>query len=135
MGKSKSIIVSTSTIRSAFVGEGATLDPASVDAPMASLVGATGTLKRPGKVRGRIHPAYVAAFLAANPGTVFGEGENKPADRTVSLPLVSAKTGRAITPVTVPVSEAKSLAGVAGKRGRLSAAELVAAAQAYQKKA
>lgn len=135
MSKSKSIVVSTATIRAAFVGDNATLNPAKVTDAKGAAVSTASLLGKSGDgsmVRGRIHPLFVAAYLAANPGTTFGEGDNKPADRTVSLPLVSEKTGRPIKPVTVPVSEAKSLAGVAGKRGRLSSDELVAAAKAYQ---
>jgi hypothetical protein len=133
MSRSKSTVVSTATIRAAFA-KGGTLNPAKVTidgkpVSTASLFGADGSGT---KVRGRIHPAFVAAFLDANPGTVFGEGENAPASRTVDLPLVSAKTGRPIKPVTVPVSEAKALAGVKGKRGRLSSDELSRAAAAYQ---
>jgi hypothetical protein len=128
MSKSKSIVVGTAAIRAWAVE-----NYKSVDAPTASLFGANGTAKAPGKVRGRIHPAFVAAFLAANPGTEFGEGDNKPAERTIALPLVSAKTGRAIKPVTVPVSEAKVLAGTPNKRGRMSSDELARAAAAYQK--
>lgn len=131
MSKSKSIVVNTATIRAAFMGDNA-LTPAE-GVSTASLFGANGTASAPVKVRGRIHPAHRDVFLAANPGTVFGEGENAPAKRTVDLPLVSEKTGRPIKPVTVPVTEAKRLAGVEGKRGRLSSDELVAAAAAYQK--
>lgn len=137
MGKSKSILVSTATIRAAFGPDG--MDPATVTdekgnaVSTASLFGANGTRENPVKVRGRIHPAFRDAYLAANPGHVFGEGEDAPASRTVNLPLVSAKTGRAIKPVEVPVSEAKRLAGVEGKRGRLSSEELARAAAAYQK--
>lgn len=135
MSKSKPLVVSTATIRAAFGADG-NLNPADVtDAKgnpvsTASLFGADGSGT---KVRGRIHPAFVAAYLSANPGHAFGEGANAPASRTVMLPLTSAKTGRAIKPVEVSVTEAKRLAGVEGKRGRLSSEELVAAAAAYQK--
>lgn len=133
MGKSNTIVVSTATIRT-WVRENmdlsAVTDADGKSVSTASILGADGSGD---KVRGRVAPFFRDAFLAANPGTVFGEGDNKPADRTVDLPLVSAKTGRPIKPVTVPVAEAKALAGVAGKRGRLSSAELVAAAAAYQK--
>lgn len=128
MSKSKSTVVSTATIRAAFSGENA-LTPAE-GVSTASLFGAAGDGS---KVRGRIHPAHVAVYLDANPGHVFGEGKSAPPARTATLPLVSEKTGRPIKPVTVSVEEAKRLAGVAGKRGRLSSAELVKAAAAYQK--
>ncbi len=131
MTKSNTRVVSTAEIRAAFTGDNP-LTPAD-GVSTASLFGANGTAANPVKVRGRIHPAHRDVFLAANPGTVFGEGDNAPASRTVDLPLVSAKTGRPIKPVNVPVAEAKRLAGVEGKRGRLSSAELVAAAAAYQK--
>lgn len=133
MSKS-STIVSTATIRAAFVGENATLDPATVlDAKgnpvsTASLLGSDGSGT---KVRGRVNPAFVAAYLAANPGTKFGEGSSAPAARTVQVPRKGA-SGRSLSPVTLPVSEAKTLAGIPGKRGRMSAAEREAAGQAYQ---
>jgi hypothetical protein len=130
MSKSKSIVVNTATIRAAFMGKGA-LTPAD-GVSTASLFGANGTATAPVKVRGRIHPAHRDVYLAANPGHTFGEGDAAPAKRTVLLPLVSAKTGRAIKPVEVSVTEAKTLAGVAGKRGRLSSDELERAAAAFQ---
>lgn len=140
MGKSNSIIVGSAAIRT-WVKENMNLSKPVKDendkvVSTASILGADGS---GAKVRGRVGPFFVAQYLAANPGHVFGQGTektdgpNKPAERTVDLPLLSAKTGRAIKPVNVPVSEAKSLAGVAGKRGRLSSAELVTAAAAYQK--
>lgn len=134
MGKSNTIVVSTATIR-AWVRENMDLSKPLTDesgkaVSTASILGADGSGD---KVRGRVAPFFRDAFLAANPGHVFGEGDNAPASRTVDLPLVSAKTGRPIKPVTVPVAEAKSLAGVAGKRGRLSSDELARAAAAYQK--
>lgn len=127
MGSAKRV-VSTAEIREAFRNG---LAPAK-DVSTASLFGANGTAKAPVKVRGRIHPAHVEVFLSANPGTKFGEGESAPAKRTVSVPRTSAN-GRALKPVILPVAEAKALAGVAGKRGRLSSAELEAAGVAYQK--
>ena len=127
--KSKSTVVGTAAIRAQFLD--GTLTPAK-GVSTASLFGANGTRKSPGNVRGRIHPAHVQVFLDANPGTVFGEGENAPAARTIKVPRKGAN-GRALSPVTLPVSEAKALAGVAGKRGRMSSAELEAAGAAYQK--
>lgn len=124
----KSTIVSTATIRAAFLD--GTLKPAK-DVSTASLFGKDGTRTKPGNVRGRIHPAHVQVFLDANPGTVFGEGSEAPAARTIDVPR-TGKNGRPLAPVTLPVSEAKALAGVAGKRGRMSSEELAKAGAAYQ---
>jgi hypothetical protein len=129
MTRSKSTVVSTADIRAQFAN--GTLTPAK-DVSTASLFGKDGTRSKPGKIRGRVHPAHVEVFLAANPGTVFGEGEDAPPARTAMLPLLSAKTGKPIKPVEVSVTEAKALAGVKGKRGRLSSDELARAAKAYQ---
>lgn len=83
-----------------------------------------------GRGRGRLNPAHVEAFLAANPGTAYAE---KVAEvKTVDLPMVSAKTGRPVKPVTVPLSEFRALSGQ--KMGKPSAASLQAASEAYVKR-
>jgi hypothetical protein len=132
MSKSNTVVASTATIR-AWVKENMDLtnvtDGDGKEVSTASILGAAGDGS---KVRGRIAPFFRDAYLAANPGHVFGEGESAPPARTVALPLVSQKTGRPIKPVTVSVTEAKALAGVEGKRGRLSSDELARAAKAYQ---
>lgn len=134
MSKSKNALapVSAKQVRATF--RDGTLDASKVvDAKgnavnTASLFGADGTST---KVRGRIHPAFVAAYNASGLGTY---AEKSIAEQNmVTLPLVSAKTGRPIKPVEVPIAQARALSGTTGKKGRLSSADLVAAAAAYQK--
>lgn len=121
MSRKVSTPVSVKTIRAAF--HDGTLKPAEGVSPASVTPGA----------RGRINPAHVAVYVEANPGTTYAE---KTAEaKTVSLPLVSPKTGRPIKPVVVTISEARALAGVEGKRGRLGSASLAKAAEAYQAKA
>jgi hypothetical protein len=125
--KAKSTIVSSKTVRLAFTD--GTLDPATVTAngkpvSTASLFGANGD----GKVRGRLHTAFGKAYESAFPGTVWQEHVSDEA--TVEVPRVNAK-GRALKPASLPISEARRLAGdAAGKRGILSAAALEAAGKA-----
>lgn len=124
--------VSAATIRQAF--RDGTLNVADVKNEKgeavnpASIFGADGTGQ---KVRGRLNPAFVAAYLAANPTASYAE-KSVAEKRTVMLPLVSAKTGKAIKPVEVTVTEARALAGVPGGKGRLSADTLAKAAAAFQ---
>ncbi len=100
------------------------------DEALASLVGANGS----GKVRGRLNPAAIAAFNEQMTGEQYA-GEKSPVEgRTVTLPLtkVNAKGARLKRPETFPLSEVRSLAGVVGKKGRLSAAEIAKAAEAVE---
>lgn len=74
-----------------------------------------------GKVRGRISPSAVEDFLAVNPDRVLvksAEAEVK----TVTLPLTktSARGATLKRPEAFPIAEVRRLAGVEGKRGRLS---------------
>lgn len=82
-----------------------------------------------GKVRGRIAPSAVEDFLAANPNRVLvasAEAEVK----TVTLPLTktNARGATLKRPEDFPITEVRALAGVEGKRGRLSKAHVEAAA-------
>jgi hypothetical protein len=123
--------VTAKTIRQAF--QSGALDPAKVVNAKGDAVNPACLFSGPqGKGRGRLNPAFVAAFLDANPGTTYAE---KVAEvKMVEVPLTSPKTGRPIKPVSLPISEVRTLAGVAGKKGRLSQADLTAAAKAYQAK-
>jgi hypothetical protein len=81
--------------------------------------------------RGRLAPSLIEAFAKANPREKYSQG-TKDAN-TVSLRVTkTAKSGKTRkVNVDVPVEEARTLAGdLAGKRGRLSAAALTAAADA-----
>ena len=129
--------VSAASIRAAFRDGERGLDPHKVTVTKgdkevavspACILGADGTGER---VRGRLHPAFVAAYTAAFPEHTYAE-KSVAEKRTVSLPLKSAKTGRPIKPVTVTVAEARALAGEPNGKGRLSASTLDKAAAAYQ---
>jgi len=132
MSKSIATPVSAKTVRTAF--RDGTLDASKVldgkgnAVNTASLFGADGTST---KVRGRIHPAFVAYFNDNAKGQTYAE--KSVAEKTmVTLPLVSLKTGKPVKPVQVPIAEARALSGTTGKKGRLSSADLVTAATAYQ---
>lgn len=134
MSKSKNALapVSAKFVRAAF--RDGTLDASKVvDAKgnavnTASLFGASGDST---KVRGRIHPAFVAAFNESGLGTY---AEKSVAEKNmVTVPLNSPKTGRPIKPVSLPIGEVRVLAGIVGKKGRISSADLANAGRAYQK--
>jgi len=91
----------------------------------ASIFGADGTGS---KVRGRVHPAFAAHAEAKGHGTMR---EKVVAERTVEVPMFSPKTGRPVKSLTKPVSEVRKAAGIEGKAGRLSAADLHRAAVAF----
>jgi hypothetical protein len=97
---------------------------------LASLVGADGTGE---KVRGRIHPAFAEALVKAQPRkfSLPEAGEKAtPAVKTVEVPRWSQKTGRPVKAVSLPIAEVRTLAGKPGSKGRLSKADLTAAAKA-----
>lgn len=78
--------------------------------------------------RGRLHPEVVTAFNRSHRTKQYGVGTK--VEKTVKV-LVSpdASEGRK-TPrtVTMPISEVRSLAGVEGRRGRISKQDQLAAA-------
>lgn len=97
--------------------------------------------------RGRISPVAVEAFLASKAGKGYtmpflgntdSEGNpvvkvSKPA-ATIEVPRVSVDAKgrrRTLKPVTMTVAEVRALAGVEGKRGRLSKAAIEAAGAAH----
>ena len=84
------------------------------------------------RCRGRLNPAFAAFYTEKVKGTTYAEKSGAD-ERTVEVPRVSAKTGRAIKPTVLPIAEVRALAGVSGKKGRLSKADLTAAAEALTK--
>lgn len=132
-------LVSAATIRAAY--QNGTLDAAKVAQAAAdltggkpvstnSVLGADGDASR---VRGRINPVFVAAFLKANPNSEYVEKKvTSKADETkVTLPVVrtSASGATLKRPVEVTMSEARRLSGQA--KGRLGKASIEKAATAY----
>jgi hypothetical protein len=81
--------------------------------------------------RGRLHPEAREAFnKGRKPSEQYGEGAPRTIALTYKHVTKSAPKGRNKT-VHIPEAEARALAGeVAGKRGPLSKAALVAAAEA-----
>jgi hypothetical protein len=77
-----------------------------------------------GLVRGRLGAAAREDFTAVTGRPAAGEGVKMVSTKTVEIPMVSQKTGRPIKPRVILLSEAKALAGVPDKKGRLSAAEV-----------
>lgn len=133
MSKSIATPVPAKTVRTAF--RDGTLDATKVtDAKgnpvnTASLFGASGDST---KVRGRIHPAFIAYFNENVKGASYAE-KSVAEKKTVEVPLNSPKTGRPIKPVTMTLAEVRALSGTTGKKGRVSSADLAAAGLAYQK--
>lgn len=122
MAKSTTTPVDAKTIRLAFAaGEFAV-----TDAALTSLSPSA---------RGRLHPEAVEAFEATHPGQVYA-GPHRKSEPTVTLPVTrKSKSGATLKrPVTVPRSQVRALAGVMGKRGRLSAADISRATAAYMAK-
>lgn len=100
------------------------------DAALPSLVGA----KTKGVVRGRLNPLAVEAFNKAMKakGEVYGgEKSGITASKTVEVPMFSAKTGRPVKPITKTLDEVRAAAGITGKKGRISKADLHRAALAF----
>lgn len=134
MAKSTLTRVNSKTVRTAFVtgalDASKVIDAKGNPVSTASLFGADGTGE---KVRGRLKPEFVQAFLDANPGTEFVEGAQANV-KTVEVPRKSAK-GRDLKPAVLPIAEVRALAGVEGKKGRLSRADLARAGQALMAQA
>ena len=87
-----------------------------------------------GVVRGRLNPAFVAHFVANTPGTDYKEKVAERKTRTLTY-SVKDKAGRSRKrEVTLTIVEVRALAGVTGKKGRLSQADLDRAGQAYAAK-
>lgn len=80
-------------------------------------------------VRGRVHPSAVKVFNEVS-GMTYTEGTRE----TITVPYTvkNAKGANLKRSVELPVDAARLLAGdLAGKRGRLSAAALAGAGEAY----
>lgn len=118
MARKSLSIVTPAQVRAAFaagdLNASDVLDAKGNPVNPASLVGANGD----GKVRGRLNPAFARAYEAANPGTEVRE--KVVTSKEVEIPMNSAKTGRPIKPRVLPIAEVRALAGVEGKKGRLS---------------
>ena len=84
-----------------------------------------------GLVRGRLNPAAIEAFNAQVKGEVYAGEKSNVEARTVEVPMFSPKTGRPVKPVTKTLAEVRAAAGVEGKKGRLSQADLHRAAVAF----
>lgn len=130
MGKSvKKYPVTAAQIRAAF--RDGSLDASKVVDAKGNPVNAACLTSGPqGTGRGRINPALVQTFLDANPGATYNQKASNAQPKTVEVPRVSPKTGRPVKPTTLPISEVRALAGVSGKKGRLSSADLDKAAAA-----
>lgn len=89
-----------------------------------------------GRGRGRLHPDLIAAFNAENgEGLVYDEAKGKRlAGRMVTLPLVKPNARGAMLkrPEDFPIAEVRKRAGVEGKKGRLSKADIAKAAASVQ---
>lgn len=126
MSKSNITLVPASRVREAFAAGEFTAP----EAALPSLVGKNGD----GRVRGRLNPLAVEAFNEQVEGEQYA-GEKSPVEsKQVTLPLtkMNAKGARLKRPEAFPLSEVRALAGVVGKKGRLSAAEVAKAAEAVE---
>lgn len=131
---SNPILVNAARVRAAFAAGEFTAP----DAALPSLLGGSysktkGYQAGTGVIRGRLNPLAVESFNEQVKGEVYA-GEKKGGIggnvKTVEVPMFSAKTGRPVKPVTRTLAEVRTLAGVEGKKGRLSKADLLAAAVA-----
>lgn len=132
---SNTIKVNAARVRAAFAAGEFTAP----DAALPSLLGGSYTKTKgyqagTGVIRGRLNPLAVEAFNEQVKGEVYAGEKAKDAVggnvKTVEVPMFSAKTGRPVKSVTRTLSEVRTLAGVEGKKGRLSKADLLAAAVA-----
>lgn len=112
-------------------------DNATLAAKVADNAGVTTASVLGDNIRGRMNPAFYLGgseggdILAKN-GLRYAEipKGGQSSARTVSIPRVSPKTGRAVTPTVLPLSEARTLAGCEGRKGVLSKADRVKVAEA-----
>lgn len=130
--------VTAAVVREAF--RSGALDPKTVKddkgnvVPAVSIFGADGTGE---KVRGRLHPAFIAAYAAAYPGaeyvaTAKGQSGKSEPERMITLKVFKTDAKGRKRPrkdVEVPISEARRLAGVS--RGRFTDKTAEKAAAAY----
>lgn len=127
--------VSAKRIRVAFQTNERGLDATKVVDAKGKAVSTNAVLGRDGdtsRIRGRLNPAQVAAFLEAFPEHTYAEipkGGVSSNQKTVEVPRVG-KNGRALKPATISLAEARRLSGTEGKKGRLSADDLARAGAA-----
>lgn len=130
MSKTTVTTVAPSAVREAFrsgrLNVSDVLDAKGKPVNPASILGAGGDVS---KCRGRVNPAFVAHFEANTPNTIVREKFTAP--RMVTVPMFSKKTGRPVKSIEKPVDEVRKAAGTTGKAGRLSQADLLAAAKAF----
>ena len=88
-----------------------------------------------GRGRGRLPKSAIAAFEAENPGFVYAGEKSAVEQKTVTLPLTKPNARGAMLkrPEDFPIKEVRQRAGVVGKKGRLSAADLTRAAESVMK--
>lgn len=100
------------------------------DAALPCLIGKNGD----GVVRGRLNPLAVEAFNEQVKGEQYA-GEKSPVESkqvTLATTKMNAAGARLKRPVTLSLAQVRDLAGVKGKKGRLSAAEVATATAAYE---
>lgn len=130
MGKSKVSIVGAAEVREAY--RSGRLDASKVKDAKGNPVN-TGCLTGgpQGRGRGRMNPALVAHFLDNTPGTEYAEKVTTVKTTTLPVTRTNARGAVLKRPVEVPTSEARTLAGKPGSKGRLSQADLEKAAAAF----
>lgn len=124
MSKSKVVLVSAARVRSAFAAGEFTAP----EAALPSLVGQ----KTEGRVRGRLNPLAIEAFNAQVKGEAYAGTQSEAEGKRVTLPLtkVTAAGAKVKRPEAFPIAKVRELSGTVGKKGRLSAAHVQAAADA-----
>lgn len=129
MSKSTNILVPAARVREAFQ-QGLFTAP---DAALASLVGKNGD----GRVRGRLNPLAVEAFNSQVKGEQYAgeKSQVEGAGKSITLPLtkMTAAGARVKRPEDMPLREVRRLAGVEGKKGRLSKDDVARATAAVEK--
>jgi len=88
-----------------------------------------------GLVRGRLNPAAVEAFNAQVKGKVYAGEKTKVEDKTITLDLrkPNAKGAMLKRPEAFPVSQVRALAGISGRKGRISREALARATEAVER--
>jgi hypothetical protein len=88
-----------------------------------------------GRGRGRLNKDLIAAFEAENPAYVYAGEKSDKEVKSVTLDLTkpNARGARLKRPETVAISEVRKRAGVVGKVGRLSKADLSKAADSIMR--
>lgn len=136
MGTKRSIQtpVPAKRIRQAFQSNERGLDALTIVDSKGKPVSPNAVLGRDGdvsRVRGRLNPAHVAAFLDKFPEHTYAE-KSQAEGKSISLPVTkTSKSGATLQrPVDVPMSEFRRLSGQA--KGRPSRESLTRAAEAYK---